>query len=191
MQRSVVFFQRTGVFENISAPAGIAEPIGRYTWRRSTSAPLLLPASPSLAEGEVLTAVRRWVPSNFIEKYLGKSRRTKVVLLAQEVPPFLIRAPVSVPSLATGFVPLDHPALNGILPFCRRASKILPSRSNTRWKLTLLISAYQRLCSLLPLSLFALSSPLFSSVRSPSFRAAGFLFWFQRAAPTVCRGAPL
>ena len=56
-----------------------------------------------------MTVVRRWVPSNFIEKYLGKSRRTKVVLLAQEVPPSLIRAPVSVPSLATGFVPLDHP----------------------------------------------------------------------------------
>ena len=49
VQRSVVFFQHTGVFENISAPAGIAEPIGRYTWRRST---FPLPVSPSLAERE-------------------------------------------------------------------------------------------------------------------------------------------
>ena len=47
--------------------------------------PHFRPLSLSLAEGEVLTIVRRWVPSNFIEKYLGKSRRTKVVLLAQEV----------------------------------------------------------------------------------------------------------
>lgn len=73
---AVVFFY--GVPENISAPAEIAEPIGRYAWRRST-----VSSVDSLVEWEVLTAARWWVPSNFIEKYLGKSRRTKVVLLAR------------------------------------------------------------------------------------------------------------
>lgn len=60
------------------------------------------------------------------------------------------------------------------MPFRRRASKILSCRSNTRWKLTLLISAYWRLRRLSAATLsFSFSVSLFSPPFSPSRQCGG------------------
>lgn len=80
--RGRVLAMGNGLSENISRRSGSVEPNGRYAPRRST-----LSSVDCSGEGEVLMATRRLrVPSNFIEKYLGKSWRTKVVLLARDSP---------------------------------------------------------------------------------------------------------
>lgn len=125
------------------------------------------------------------MPSNFIEKYLGKSRRTKVVLLAR----FFLFGRAPYPSFSHySFVP--GPERNiAFLSSCKQNPFLLLEHSLE------IDSAYIGLpTALQPLGLrFPFSSARrdasFSSLRLPSCRVRGFLFRFHRAAPTVCRGA--
>lgn len=139
--------------------------------------------------------------SNFIEKYLDKSGRENkgtvlfvprhsvflsLLLVPRRHSPHLTflrdPLPIYLPThLPTYFLPTPTRSHDSRTEYCLFvvASKILSCRSNTRWKLTLLISAYQRLRRLGRSPLSPLSRRCFSSVADHMPRDCYFIYLIQ------------